>query len=45
MERIICKVGDVNIGDGRIVVQSMCNTDTLDVAASVRQCEDLAGAG
>ncbi|MBP5317327.1 MAG: flavodoxin-dependent (E)-4-hydroxy-3-methylbut-2-enyl-diphosphate synthase, partial [Bacteroidales bacterium] len=45
MERIICKVGDVNIGDGRIVVQSMCNTDTLDVAASVRQCEDLSGAG
>ncbi|MBO7584704.1 MAG: flavodoxin-dependent (E)-4-hydroxy-3-methylbut-2-enyl-diphosphate synthase, partial [Bacteroidales bacterium] len=46
MQRIVCKAGDVVIGGGsRIVIQSMCNTDTLDVAASVRQCEDLAEAG
>ena len=46
MKRIICKAGNVSIGGGdKIVVQSMCNTDTLDVAASVRQCEALAKAG
>ena len=46
MKRIICKAGNVSIGGGeRIVVQSMCNTDTLDVAASVAQCKELAGAG
>lgn len=46
MQRIVCKAGDVVIGGGsRIVIQSMCNTDTLDVAASVRQCEALAEAG
>ena len=46
MQRIVCKAGNVSIGSGgKIVVQSMCNTDTLDVAASVRQCEALAEAG
>ena len=46
MKRIICKAGNISIGGGgKIVVQSMCNTDTLDVAASVRQCEALAKAG
>ena len=46
MQRIVCKAGNVSIGGGgKIVVQSMCNTDTLDVAASVRQCEALAEAG
>jgi (E)-4-hydroxy-3-methylbut-2-enyl-diphosphate synthase len=46
MQRIVCKAGEVTIGGGgRPVVQSMCNTDTLDIAASVRQCEALAGAG
>lgn len=46
MERIVCKAGQVSIGGGgRIVVQSMCNTDTLDVAASVAQCRALAAAG
>lgn len=46
MQRIVCKAGDTVIGGGsRIVIQSMCNTDTLDVAASVRQCEALAEAG
>ena len=46
MKRIICKAGNVSIGGGgKIVVQSMCNTDTLDVAGSVRQCEALAKAG
>jgi (E)-4-hydroxy-3-methylbut-2-enyl-diphosphate synthase len=40
------KVGDVQVGGGApIVVQSMTNTDTADVAATVRQCLDLAQAG
>ncbi len=32
-------------GDNPIVVQTMCNTHTSDVAATVRQCEELADAG
>jgi (E)-4-hydroxy-3-methylbut-2-enyl-diphosphate synthase len=40
------KVGDVQVGGGApIVVQSMTNTDTADVATTVRQCLDLAQAG
>ena len=39
-------VGSVPIGSGHpIVVQSMTNTDTADVPATVRQVADLAGAG
>src|SRR4029077_18903331 len=40
------KVGHVLVGGGApIVVQSMTNTDTADVATTVRQCLDLAQAG
>ena len=40
------KVGHVAIGgEAPIVVQSMTNTDTADVAATVRQVADLARAG
>ena len=40
------KVGQVAIGgDAPIVVQSMTNTDTADVAATVRQVAELARAG
>jgi len=40
------RVGQVAIGgDAPIVVQSMTNTDTADVAATVRQVADLARAG
>jgi (E)-4-hydroxy-3-methylbut-2-enyl-diphosphate synthase len=40
------RVGHVAIGgDAPIVVQSMTNTDTADVAATVRQVADLARAG
>lgn len=39
------EVGDVEIGGGEIVVQSMTNTKTCDVEASVRQCIQLAEAG
>jgi (E)-4-hydroxy-3-methylbut-2-enyl-diphosphate synthase len=40
------RVGDVRVGgDAPIVVQSMTNTDTADVAATVRQVHELARAG
>ena len=40
------KVGDVVVGGGTpIVIQSMTNTDTADVASTVRQCVELAQAG
>ncbi|MDD2767782.1 MAG: flavodoxin-dependent (E)-4-hydroxy-3-methylbut-2-enyl-diphosphate synthase [Methylococcus sp.] len=40
------RVGSVQIGGGApIVVQSMTNTDTADVAGTVRQVADLARAG
>ena len=40
------RVGEVAIGGGNpIVVQSMTNTDTADVAATVTQVEALAAAG
>src|ERR1700739_3348118 len=40
------KVGHVQVGGGApIVVQSMTNTDTADVAATVAQSKELAEAG
>ena len=40
------KIGHVTIGgDAPIVVQSMTNTDTADIAGTVRQVADLARAG
>ena len=40
------RVGDVTVGGAApIVVQSMTNTDTADIAATVRQVADLARAG
>jgi len=40
------KVGNVRVGGGApVAVQSMTNTDTADVAATVQQCVELAGAG
>ena len=45
-KKINCKVGNLIIGGSEnIVIQSMCNTDTLDVEASVAQCKDLYKAG
>ena len=39
-------VGDVKVGGGApIVVQSMTNTDTADVAGTVQQIMELAKAG
>jgi (E)-4-hydroxy-3-methylbut-2-enyl-diphosphate synthase len=40
------KVGDMQVGGGApVLVQSMTNTDTADVAATTRQCLELAQAG
>ncbi|MCQ2119887.1 MAG: flavodoxin-dependent (E)-4-hydroxy-3-methylbut-2-enyl-diphosphate synthase, partial [Bacteroidales bacterium] len=40
------RVGGITIGKGHpIVVQTMCNTHTSDVEATVAQCIRLAGAG
>ncbi len=46
METRTVRVGDVLIGSGHpIVVQTMCNTHTADVAATLAQCRRLAAAG
>jgi (E)-4-hydroxy-3-methylbut-2-enyl-diphosphate synthase len=43
---VTATIGGVPVGSGHpIVVQSMTNTDTADVAATVNQVADLAGAG
>src|SRR5580698_9824721 len=40
------KVGHIQVGGGApVVVQSMTNTDTADIAATVAQCKELADAG
>ncbi len=40
------RVGNVQVGGGApVVVQSMANTDTVDVASTARQCIELARAG
>ncbi|MGN0014642.1 MAG: flavodoxin-dependent (E)-4-hydroxy-3-methylbut-2-enyl-diphosphate synthase, partial [Candidatus Gastranaerophilaceae bacterium] len=42
----IISVGGVKVGgNSKITVQSMCNTDTRDIAATVRQIEELQDAG
>ena len=39
-------IGNVKIGgDAPITVQSMCNTDTRDVNATLKQIDELADAG
>ncbi|MBP5505251.1 MAG: (E)-4-hydroxy-3-methylbut-2-enyl-diphosphate synthase [Bacteroidales bacterium] len=46
MKYLSCKIGGVTIGHGYpVAVQSMCNTDTLDIDASVAQCRALHAAG
>ena len=47
LKTLSCKVGsDLVIGGGApIVVQTMCNTHTSDVEATVAQCLELAAAG
>src|ERR1700674_3510322 len=40
------KVGHIQVGGGApVVVQSMTNTDTADIAGTVAQCKELAEAG
>lgn len=46
MDTLTVKVGDVLIGSAHpIVVQTMCNTPTSDVEATLAQCRKLAAAG
>ncbi len=46
MQTIEVKIGNITVGgNSPIVVQTMCNTHTSDVEASVAQCIELAGAG
>ena len=46
IERLTAKAGDILLGGGGpIVVQTMCNTHTSDVEATVDQCVRLAEAG
>jgi (E)-4-hydroxy-3-methylbut-2-enyl-diphosphate synthase len=45
-QTVAVKVGGVTVGGGApVVVQSMTNTDTADIAATVKQVADLARAG
>jgi (E)-4-hydroxy-3-methylbut-2-enyl-diphosphate synthase len=40
------KVGKIQVGGGApVVVQSMTNTDTVDIASTTQQCFELAQAG
>ena len=40
------KVGKIQVGGGApVVVQSMTNTDTVDIASTAQQCLELAQAG
>ena len=46
MKKVAFEMGGVRIGGGAPVsVQTMCNTDTRDIAASVAQCREMAAAG
>ena len=46
MKTITAKIGKVRIGaDSPIVIQTMCNTHTSDIEASVAQCISLHNAG
>ena len=45
-QTVAVRVGRVQVGGGApVVVQSMCNTDTADVASTTTQCLELARAG
>ncbi len=46
MKRVLVRVGDCIIGGGgKVVVQTMCNTQTLDIESSLKQCRELSFAG
>lgn len=46
MKNVIVKIGNISIGRGcNLVVQTMCNTFTCDIASSVNQCVELHEAG
>jgi (E)-4-hydroxy-3-methylbut-2-enyl-diphosphate synthase len=46
MKRVQVRVGNCIIGEkGRAIVQTMCNTQTLDIDSSLKQCRELSAAG
>ena len=46
MKFVTCNIGGVTIGHGHpVAVQSMCDTDTLDIEGSAAQCRALSEAG
>lgn len=47
MRKITVNIGNIRIGYGLkpVIVQSMCNCDTNDIEAAVKQCRELAEAG
>lgn len=46
LKRTAVRIGDIVVGgDAPVVVQSMTNTDTADIASTVRQVAELAQAG
>lgn len=45
MRKIAVNVGDVVVGSGNIVVQTMCNTSTTDIESSFKQAVQLSKAG
>lgn len=45
MRQIIVNVGNIKIGEGPVIVQSMTNCDTNDIQAAVNQCKELVSAG
>ena len=46
MDTIAVKVGNLTIGGGNpVVVQTMCNTHTSDIEASLDQCRRMTEAG
>lgn len=45
MKKVSVKIGDILVGSGEIVVQTMCNTPTSDIEGSFGQCVELSLAG
>lgn len=46
MNSLKVKIGNIYVGgDNKIVIQTMCNTHTSDVAATLAQCRRMAAAG
>ena len=45
MAKRVVRVGNVNIGDGSVSIQSMTNTKTDDVLSTIEQINSLSSSG